>query len=488
MTARVERGADARIGDDRADTIAAIATPPGPGGIGIVRVSGPGSSRVVATLLRRAETAFADRRLVHGFAYDPRTGERLDEVLAVVMRGPRSYTGEDVGEIHAHGGGLNVARILGAALACAGVRPAEPGEFTRRAFENGRLDLTRAEAVLAVIGAASERALRAAQAQLAGALGARVEALREEAVALRAEVEASIDFPEEDLDFLPMGTVALRAARLAEEAARLAGSYRVGRALTEGVEVALVGAPNVGKSSLLNALVGEERAVVTPEPGTTRDYVEARVVWDGVPVTLVDTAGERETTNEAERRGLELGRKRAARADLIVEVRDAAADGADPGEGWPSTGDDAASGARAGGVVGQSAARVAVGAEKRPGGGFRIVVWNKCDLAPAPSGGLAVSARTGEGLDALRARILAVLLGDGGEVEGVIVTSERQRRLLDEAAVAAARAAEAARAARPAELVAADLRACAARLGEVTGADVEEAMLDALFARFCLGK
>jgi tRNA modification GTPase len=435
------------------DTIAAIATPRGGGGgIGIVRLSGPRAAEIVAAMLGRGAEALVDRRLEHGVARAA-GGEPLDEVLAVVMRGPRSYTGEDVAEIHGHGGPLNLARLLEAVIA-RGARAAEPGEFTRRAFESGRLDLTRAEAVADVIGAASERALRVAQAQLAGALGRRVASLRQQAVSLLAEVEASIDFPGEDLDFPPAAEVAARSAALAAAAGALAGTYRVGRALRDGVVVALVGAPNVGKSSLLNALCGEERAVVTAEPGTTRDYVEATAVWDGVSVTLVDTAGERAgALSQAERRGLELGQARAQRADLVVRVRE----------------------------VGEAAGEA--------GRGEELVVWNKVDLGPAPAGELAVSARSGEGLDGLVRAILARVVGEGGEgAEGEVVTSERQRALVAEAAQAAERAAAAAAEGRPAELVASDLRQAARALGQVSGEEVGEAVLDALFERFCLGK
>lgn len=455
-----------------ARTIAAVATPPGAGGVGIVRLSGPRAAAIVAALLGRAEESLADRQLVHGVARDPVSGERLDDVLAVVMRGPRSYTGEDVGELHGHGGALNVARLLRATLA-AGAQLAEPGEFTRRAFERGRLDLTRAEAVADVIGAASERALRVAQAQLEGALGAHVAALRGRAVALLGEVEASIDFPEEDLSFLPNAEVAAQARALADEVAALAKSYGVGRALREGLTVALVGAPNVGKSSLLNALAGEERALVAAEPGTTRDWVEARVVWSGIAVTVIDTAGERDeaaTASAVERRGMALGRARAAQADVVLRVRDATVAGA-PG----ATAEE----------------EVAAGAAGQGGGREReIEVWNKIDLQAPPGGSLGVSATTGAGLDALRAAVLARVAGTSAlaEQDGELVTTERQKQLVDEAAAALARGAAAATAGRPPELTAADLRAAAGALARIHGVEVGEHVLDYLFGRFCIGK
>jgi tRNA modification GTPase len=431
------------------ETIAAIATPPGSGGVGIVRLSGPRAAEILETLIGRA--APPERLLVHCLARDPGSGERLDEVLAVVMRAPRSYTGEDVAEIHGHGGALNLARLFRAALS-AGARAAEPGEFTRRAFENGRLDLTRAEAVVSVIGAASERALRAAQAGLGGGLAARVGALRTAVLDLLAEVEASVDFPEEDLDFVTPEELGRRAGELASALSSLGRTYTVGRALGEGVEVALTGAPNVGKSSLLNALVGEERALVAAEPGTTRDYVEARVVWDGVPVTLIDTAGDREAVG-VEARGVELGRARAERADCVVVVRDATVGGA---------------------------------ATAPPRG---LEVWNKIDVAPAPAGAIGVSALTGAGLDLVRARVLATVLGTAGEGdESVLVSTERQRALVEVGASAMERAGEAALAGRASEILALELREAALCLGQITGEEVTEPVLDRLFARFCIGK
>ena len=432
---------------DSADTIAAIATPAGSGGVGIVRVSGPDALEVLARVV--GDRRLQDRRLTRAVARDPSTGERLDEVLAVAMRAPHSYTGEDVAELHGHGGALNMGRLLRAVLA-AGARAAAPGEFTRRAIAAGRMDLTQVEAVLAVIEASRERGLRLAQAQLDGRLGQVARGLRDRATELLADLEAAVDFPEEGLAFAARPELAARAAGLAAECRALAATFSAGRALRDGVTVALVGPVNAGKSSLFNRLVGSERALVAVEPGTTRDYVEAEVVWDGVRVTLVDTAGQRATESEVERRGIELGAQRAAAADLEVAL--VPPDGALAG-----------------------------------GSPRRLEVLSKGDAlgARAPRGALVTSAVTGEGLDALRSEILArVMAGARDEGDGVVVTSERQRALLEEAATAF----DGARADRPEDVAALDVRAALAALSRLLGEDVGDAVLDAVFARFCIGK
>jgi tRNA modification GTPase len=432
------------------ETIAAIATATGRGGVGIVRVSGPDAIAIVSGLLGRAE--LPERQLVRGVAR-AQDGERLDDVLAAAMRGPRSFTGEDVAEVFGHGGTVNMGRLLREVMA-RGARPAEPGEFTRRAFENGKLDLTRAEALLGVIEAGSERAWRVAQAQLAGGLGARVDGLRAEATVLLAEVEASIDFPEEDLAVPTAASLVARCTALAAACAQLAGTFRVGRALRRGVEVAIVGPVNAGKSSLFNALVGRERAIVSAEPGTTRDYVEAQVEWDGVAVTLIDTAGWRSGAADAiEQRGIELARERVAQVDVVVvatEEADAAA------------GDD---------------------------DGRRVEVRTKCDDGWSGVGAIATSARTGRGLAELRAAVLAragVAAGDTDDP--IVVSSERQRGLLDAGSRGFAAAAVALDRRQPLEMVALDVRDGTRSLAEIVGAEVGEAMLDELFARFCIGK
>lgn len=439
----------------RRDTIAAIATPPGSGGVGIVRLSGPRAVDIAAATVGRDASSLTDRRLIAGVARSG-DGQRLDEVLVVAMRGPRSYTGEDVAEIHGHGGALNMGLLLRCALE-RGARAAEAGEFTRRAFENGRLDLTRAEAVLDVIGASSDRALRNAQAQLGGALGARLGELREQATSLLAAVEACIDFPDEGNEYLREADAETRSDALGTAARELASSYVLGRALRDGIDVAIRGPVNSGKSSIFNRLIGEERALVAAEPGTTRDFVDAAVVWSGVEVRLIDTAGERSTSSELERRGIAIGQQRSASADFIIATQ--AADSAEA----------------------QRATREA----------NVIHVLTKADLleGDGPADMLATSALTGLGLDSLKREIIRRATRQATEgSDGAVVTSERQRALLQVAGDAFARAAAAVRDRQPIEVVAADVREGANRLAETMGERVGEEVLDELFSRFCIGK
>ena len=458
------------------DTIAAVATPPGRGGIGVVRVSGPRAVELVARVVGRAPASLPDRQLVHAVAAHPDSGERLDEVLVAAMRAPRSFTGEDVAEIQGHGGPVNMGRLLRAVLA-AGARPAEPGEFTRRAFENGRLDLVRAEAVLGIIEAGSERALRVAQAQLAGELGERVEALRARTVELLAELEAGIDFPEEGIEVAGAGALGGRAADIAAGCERLAASFGAGRALREGLDVALVGPVNAGKSSLFNRLVGGERALVAEEPGTTRDFVESQLVWDGVPVTLVDTAGWREAEADLERRGIELGRRRAAEADVEILLV--------PGDSHSLQISREISQLTRLPRGRQNEAHSTVRGSERA----RLLVLSKGDAmaGPAPDGVLVTSALTGLGIEELRRQVLEQVGARGGE-EGAVVTSERQRDLVARAGAALRRAADAAVAGHAEEVLALEVREASQALARVLGVEVGDEMLDELFARFCIGK
>ena len=428
------------------DTIAAIATGSGVAGVGVIRLSGP---RAIA-IAEACVGAPLDRTVAVRWARDA-TGAAVDQVLAFAMRAPHSFTGEDVAELQGHGGAQNLARLL-ALVVDRGARLAEPGEFTRRAFEHGKLDLIRAESLLEVIHAGSERGWRLAQANLAGRLGNEIAAIEARALKVLAEIEGWIDFPDDELDAQSHAWIATELAWLHAACATLAGGFRHGRAVTEGIAVALVGHVNAGKSSLLNALVGTERAIVDATPGTTRDYLEVHDVWDGIAVTLIDTAGTRDTTDAIEQRGMALGAARAASADVIVVV----SDGARP---------------------------VDASLDERT-----ILVRSKADLggAGATPAAIATSVLTGQGLPELRARVLATAgVADREGSEQAFVTTARQQAL---AAIARDAFAAAITVARPPEVVALELRQATTALAQLRGIEVGDRVLDELFARFCIGK
>jgi tRNA modification GTPase len=446
------------------DTIAAIATGVG-GGIGIVRISGPRAEAIVAQLVQPwPKSRPPTHKLLLGKVRDPATGEVIDEVLATVMRAPRSYTGEDVAELQGHGGARVLQRVLDCVIA-AGARQAEPGEFTRRAFEAGRIDLTRAEAVAQLIAARSDRALKAAQALAGGALEKEVRALRGEIVHALAELEGALDFPDERLEAPPEAESARGLERLRARFVELASSYR--KFVHERAEVVLLGRVNAGKSSLFNALLGEERALVDTGAGTTRDVIEAELDLEGVAVRLVDTAGERLDGGAAERveqRGLELARKRRGRADATVLVIDGEIGF---GEGERQLWTELAS---------------------QPS----LVVWNKRDRA-APSGLPAEAvvvetiASTGEGAAQLK-RMLRTVLGIEDEREGVFHVSRRHRDALVAGAESVGKAVAVLQSGEPAEVAAVELRDALHHLGRITGETIDADVLDAIFSRFCIGK
>jgi tRNA modification GTPase len=434
------------------DTIAAIATAAGVGGVGIVRLSGPQAIAIAADALGLAAEQL-DRRVRVAWVRD-RAGRTLDQVIAFAMRAPSSFTGEDVAELHGHGGPHNLERLLAAVLD-RGARVAEPGEFTRRAVSSGKLDLIRAEALLDVIHAGSERAWRLAQANLGGRLGGEVEEIEHRALAALAELEGSIDFPEEDLELASSAAIDGELAALERACGRMVDGFRHASAVTRGISVALVGPVNVGKSSLLNALVGRERALVGAGPGTTRDWLEVDATWSGIAVTLIDTAGLRETDDPVEQRGIALGEARVAAADVVVAINDGQA-------AW----DD---GARYGDRL--------------------VVVRSKADLGGDARDALSTSAATGQGLEALRSRVLAVAgVADQEGSEQAFVTTARQQALVAAArdAFGVARAAREER--RPPEVVAVELRDAVRALAQLRGQEVGERVLDEVFARFCIGK
>ncbi|MBQ4593931.1 MAG: tRNA uridine-5-carboxymethylaminomethyl(34) synthesis GTPase MnmE [Akkermansia sp.] len=438
------------------DTIAAIATPPGSGAISVVRMSGPQATAVLQSCTGKVTQA---RRATLAHVRDAR-GQVIDEVVVTYFAGPASYTGEDVVEFSCHGGMLVTRRVLERLLQC-GARPAEPGEFTRRAFENGRMDLTRAEAVMDVINAGSDLALRAAQNQLHGAIFRKVEAAVDKLISVAAHVEAYIDFPEEDI--APDTTQELVDAvdAVCAELRALLATADEGRLLREGVRTAIIGAPNVGKSSLLNMLLGYERAIVSDTAGTTRDTIEESVSLGGLRLRLIDTAGLHDSADAIERAGMERSRRAGAEADLVLEVADAT---------LPP--------ARA--ELPQSTAQ-------------HILLLNKCDLPEHPAWqgvqALRISCRTGRGHQELADAITGLFLhGNGGELDTLAAINTRHRYALQQALDYLAAARTGLLSGVSPELMDIDLRAALDALGSISGRVDTEDILTRVFATFCLGK
>ncbi len=441
-------------GGPGSDTIAAIATPVGRGAIGIVRVSGPRSPDIARRLLGRLPEA---RVATYGAARNA-AGQVLDEGLALYFLAPHSYTGEHGFEFQGHGGPVVLQSVLAACLD-AGARLAEPGEFTRRAFLNDRMDLAQAEAVADLIDAASTEAARSALRSLTGEFSAAVDGLVVQLVELRALTEATLDFPEDEVDTLHRDDADARLARLRSALGEILARSREGSLLRTGIQVVLAGRPNVGKSSLLNRLAGEERAIVTSIPGTTRDALRESIQIEGVPLNLVDTAGLRESRDEVERLGIEHARREVARADLVLAVHDA------------------------------SAADHAL-AVSAPAAAARIDIYNKVDLAPGfrpPPGEhpvVCVSAKTGTGMESLRRAILEAA-GWKSHGESVFLARERHLRALQ---AAGAHLAAAAKQARQWELFAEELRLAQRALAAITGEFSADDLLAEIFSRFCIGK
>jgi tRNA modification GTPase len=434
------------------DTIAAIATAAGRGGIGIVRVSGPKAADIAAAVTGSVPEA----RQATLAVFRDSGGASLDEGIAIFYPSPRSYTGEDVLELQGHGGSVVLREVLAAVLD-AGARLAEPGEFTRRAFLAGKLDLAQAEAVADLIDAASREAARSAMRSLAGEFSSAVGGLVSELTELRALTEAMLDFPEEDVNSLHRGDALDRLARLRSALEDVLGKSRQGSLLRTGIHVVLAGRPNVGKSSLLNRLAGEERAIVTAVPGTTRDAVREPIQVHGVPLVVVDTAGLRPTADEVERLGMERTRREVAGADIVLLVLEA---------GNPEAPEEAL-----------------------PQDATLIEVINKIDLVPGVVPGrhdrrVQVSARTGAGMEALRE---AVLEAAGWSARGETVFLARERHLRALRAAAGCLAAATGLAGQW-ELFAEELRLAQEALGEITGRVSADDLLGEIFSRFCIGK
>lgn len=456
-----------------ADTIAAIATAPGEAAIGIVRLSGPGALAVAGRLFRPAGGARVEdlpSHTVHlGHVHDPATGAPVDQVLLSLFRAPRSYTGEDVVEISGHGGVVALRRILALVLAH-GARPADPGEFTCRAFVNGKLDLAQAEAVLDVVRARTERGLEMAVRQLEGRLSALVRAARDAILPVVTHIEAVLDFPEDVPEMPPEELAGRLREALAAVEGLLAGAH-AGRIYREGARVVIAGRPNVGKSSLLNALLREERAIVTPVPGTTRDVIEESANIRGIPVRTIDTAGIRQAGDLVESLGVERTLEQVRSADLVLAVFDAS----------------------------QPAALEDHEVLALVSGAACVLVANKSDLPqqldlPAMCGALPgvpavrVSAHSGAGLEELEEEVARALLGGPAAGQDALVSSARHQAALAAARDSLAQALATLHAGMPLDLAAGDLHAALSSLGRITGESVTDQVLADIFTSFCIGK
>jgi tRNA modification GTPase len=461
------------------DTIAAVATPSGPGGVGVVRISGARAFAIGQALFRPAAPQAGEppsHLLVYGHIVDPASGELVDETLTVYMRAPRTYTREDVVEIQGHGAPLTLQRILALALA-AGARLARPGELTLRAFLNGRIDLAQAEAVMDLVNAGSEAARRLALRQLQGELSARTAAIRAAALSALVRIEASIDFPEEEVP--PPDPEELRAllGEAAAETARLLAGVARGRVQREGLRVALVGRPNVGKSSLLNALLGVERAIVTEVAGTTRDTIEETARLGDVALHLVDTAGLTPSDDPIEKLGVERSRAAAREAGALVFVLDGSEE---------LTPLDHAAARELRDLLGEAPAPL-------------LLALNKADLPAALEPGdvqglwpsapvVRISARIPGGVAPLEEALAQLALAGAGQSDDPLVASARHADALRRVAESLASALAALDGHTPLDFVALDTRAALEALGEITGETATADLLDQIFAEFCIGK
>ena len=486
------------------DTIVAIATPPGRGGIGVVRLSGPEARTIARPMLRLAHDHELEAGRAHfGELIDPSTGERIDEVVATFFAKPHSYTADDVVEISCHGSPVVLRHVVEMAIV-AGARLAEPGEFTMRAFLNGRIDLTQAEAVRDLIDSQTLYQAQVAARQLEGALSKRLQPIKQKLVELIATMEAGVDFAEDDVSVIPDQQILARIAALRAPLEELLASFAYGKVVHEGLTLAIVGRPNVGKSSLFNRLVERERAIVTATPGTTRDLVTETVAIEGIPVRLVDTAGIREAGDEAESIGVRKSLEALADADIVLVLRDASR-----GAETPLTDDELQQDER---LLELVASRQA------------IVVWNKVDLAPAgrlssrgglqadeepalslpkgsavrreiPNNAKAVShpivtasALTGTGVERLRSTVLQMIGGDGVQQEQGFLTNVRHQQLVSDAIAALDKATAAVPQRIPHEMLLLDLYNALRPLDEITGATTADDILNLIFSSFCIGK
>lgn len=462
------------------DTIVAIATPPGRGGIGVIRISGPEAGAIAQPMLRLSGADELQPNRAHfGELIDPATGERIDEVIATFFAKPHSYTTDDVVEISCHGAPVVLRHVVEMALAL-GARLAEPGEFTMRAFLNGRIDLTQAEAVRDLIDSQTLFQAQVAARQLEGSLSKRIQPIKQKLVELIAVMEAGIDFAEDDVSVIPGEQIVERIGAVREPLHKLLASFAFGKVVHEGLTLAIVGRPNVGKSSLFNRLVEHDRAIVTASPGTTRDLVSETVSIGGIPVRLVDTAGIRTALDEAESIGIRKSLEALADADVVLVVLDIT-------------------------QMSDAAFDLDVDLIEKTRGRARILVCSKADLHTESQGivtkkrsatdalqnepGVFTSAVTGEGIDELREAILQLVRGDSGtQQESGFLTNVRQHREVQNAIVALDAASTAVLLNTPHEMILLDLYSSLHALDEITGATTADDVLNLIFSSFCIGK
>lgn len=457
------------------DTISAISTAIGEGGIGIVRISGSKAIAIADKLFTSRSGKQAEEILSHQAVYgniiDPESNEIIDEVIVLIMRAPRSYTREDIVELHCHGGPVPLRRILDLTLRL-GARMAEPGEFTKRAFLNGRLDLAQAEAVMDVIRAKTDASLKVAVGNLSGQLSEQVKSIRQSVLGMIAQLEAAIDFPEDDIEEATAADVAKLINQVKRQLASLLAKAQTGRILREGLATVIIGKPNVGKSSLLNALLREKRAIVTDIPGTTRDIIEEYVNIRGIPLRIIDTAGIRDTADIVEKIGVERAKELVSQADLILLLLD-----------WSAP------------LSPEDRSVLELLSDRRA-----IVLINKSDLPPKldlseveryTEGRLVlkISVAQGEGLAELEQAIADIVYsGQVGQGEAAFVNNLRHADALRQANERLTEAMTTIVAGMPPDCIVVDLRAAWEKLGEVTGDTVGEDIIDQIFSQFCIGK
>lgn len=454
------------------DTIAAIATPPGEGGIGIIRISGEKAGEILNQIfIPAACRKMENRKMTYGNIVDPKNGKKVDEVLCVFMKGPKTYTVEDVAEINCHGGMVPLRQTLQLVLQC-GARMAEPGEFTKRAFLNGRLDLTQAEAVIDLIKAKTDKTFDVAMSQLDGHFSERIKSIRKELVDILVNIAVNIDYPDEDIEEITYDKLEMDLQRIRESIEKMLSSASTGRILQEGLAVAIIGKPNVGKSSLMNSLLGDARAIVTDIPGTTRDTIEEHLSIKGIPVRLTDTAGIRHTEDIIEKIGIERSKNSFNQSDLVIFILDSSR---------PLEDED-------------REIMELLNPDKT------IAVLNKVDLDRVltrkdievllPSIRIIeTSMETRDGIPLIEEEVVSMVYG--GKVsqgESVMVTSARHQDLLEKALQSAKDGIAMTECREALEFIEIDVNSCYERLGEIIGETVQDDIINEVFSRFCLGK